>query len=299
MSHSARMRAEHDFNLRQDDRLVRGALTRKPSWASRAFRPHKSCRPFSHPHRGQDRERCSSPTPFRPSVVRASSGPTKFVKYLPQFGWDASVLTVSNPSVPLRDESLCRDIPAATCIVRARTLEPSYSAKAALVTSRVTGGQGPVLQTTSVRGTPGARVVAATRPADSLERTRVPARSVRALREDSSRRDRRQRAAIFVAACSEPRSAAPRGVPLVLDYRDEWAISQPTLGEPAGCVALSIAIQRAMERYALRRATCGDCDLAAERRRADGRLCREAHAAAASRQPHLQRLRSRRLRSRT
>src|SRR5215467_8305543 len=27
---------------------------------------------------------------------------TKFVKYLPQFGWNASVLTASNPSVPRR-----------------------------------------------------------------------------------------------------------------------------------------------------------------------------------------------------
>src|SRR4029453_11382264 len=57
---------------------------------------------------------------------------TKFVKYLPQFGWEASVLTVSNPSVPVRDESLCRDVPASTTIVRARTFEPSYATKAAL-----------------------------------------------------------------------------------------------------------------------------------------------------------------------
>src|SRR5581483_9788229 len=28
---------------------------------------------------------------------------TKFVKYLPRHGWDVSVLTVANPSVPLYD----------------------------------------------------------------------------------------------------------------------------------------------------------------------------------------------------
>jgi len=52
---------------------------------------------------------------------------TKFVKYLPQFGWLPSVLTVANPSVPLQDASLESDIPADTVIRRARTWEPGYA----------------------------------------------------------------------------------------------------------------------------------------------------------------------------
>ncbi|MGC4049848.1 MAG: glycosyltransferase [Paludibaculum sp.] len=57
---------------------------------------------------------------------------TKFVKYLPQFGWDCSVLTVANPSTPLIDGSLRRDVPVSTVVCRARTLEPGYAVKAAV-----------------------------------------------------------------------------------------------------------------------------------------------------------------------
>ena len=55
---------------------------------------------------------------------------TKFVKYLPQFGWDCSVLTVANPSTPLIDGSLRRDVPVSTVVCRAKTLEPGYAMKA-------------------------------------------------------------------------------------------------------------------------------------------------------------------------
>ena len=55
--------------------------------------------------------------------------PVKWTKYLPQFGWDVTVLTPENPSVPVRDESLLTEIPADTRIVRARTWEPSYENK--------------------------------------------------------------------------------------------------------------------------------------------------------------------------
>ncbi len=55
--------------------------------------------------------------------------PTKFVKYLRNFGWEPIVLTVANPSVPLLDESLLKDIPAGVRVYRAHTLEPSYGTK--------------------------------------------------------------------------------------------------------------------------------------------------------------------------
>jgi glycosyltransferase involved in cell wall biosynthesis len=53
----------------------------------------------------------------------------KLVKYLPSHQVTPAVLTVANASVPLRDESLARDIPKGTVILRTSTLEPSYSAK--------------------------------------------------------------------------------------------------------------------------------------------------------------------------
>jgi glycosyltransferase involved in cell wall biosynthesis len=55
----------------------------------------------------------------------------KLVKYLPSHGVTAAVLTVENPSVPVWDASLERDVPSGTDILRAPTLEPSYGAKRA------------------------------------------------------------------------------------------------------------------------------------------------------------------------
>lgn len=55
--------------------------------------------------------------------------PVKFVKYLRQFGWDVSVLMAANPSVPVFDNSLLVDIPEETNLVKARTWEPDYSLK--------------------------------------------------------------------------------------------------------------------------------------------------------------------------
>lgn len=56
----------------------------------------------------------------------------KFVKYLPEFGWEPIVLTSENPSVPVFDESLLGDIPPEASIFRTRTLEPSYGVKESL-----------------------------------------------------------------------------------------------------------------------------------------------------------------------
>ena len=38
----------------------------------------------------------------------------KFARYLPESGWDVSVLQAANPSVPLRDETLLAELPADT-----------------------------------------------------------------------------------------------------------------------------------------------------------------------------------------
>ena len=53
----------------------------------------------------------------------------KLVKYLPAHGVLPSVLTVERPSVPVMDPSLLAEVPEEVAILRARTLEPSYSAK--------------------------------------------------------------------------------------------------------------------------------------------------------------------------
>ncbi len=53
----------------------------------------------------------------------------KLAKYLPLHGVQPAVLTVSNPSVPLRDASLLRDVPPSVEVTRVRTLEPAYAVK--------------------------------------------------------------------------------------------------------------------------------------------------------------------------
>ena len=55
----------------------------------------------------------------------------KLTKYLPEYGIEPSVLTAANPSVPLRDDSLQRDVRPEMDVIRARTLEPGYGIKKA------------------------------------------------------------------------------------------------------------------------------------------------------------------------
>jgi glycosyltransferase involved in cell wall biosynthesis len=54
----------------------------------------------------------------------------KLVKYLPGYGITPSVLTVDNPSVPLLDSSLAREVAPEVTVLRAPTLEPGYGMKA-------------------------------------------------------------------------------------------------------------------------------------------------------------------------
>ncbi|HTQ04127.1 MAG TPA: glycosyltransferase [Polyangiaceae bacterium] len=53
----------------------------------------------------------------------------KLVKYLPEHDVLPSVLTVARPSVPVMDASLLAEVPKEVAVLRAPTLEPSYSAK--------------------------------------------------------------------------------------------------------------------------------------------------------------------------
>ncbi len=55
----------------------------------------------------------------------------KLAKYLPHHGVRPAVLTAANPSVPLLDPSLLRDVPEGIEVTRVRTLEPEYAAKRA------------------------------------------------------------------------------------------------------------------------------------------------------------------------
>jgi glycosyltransferase involved in cell wall biosynthesis len=155
----------------------------------------------------------------------------KLVKYLPQHGVTPSVLTVQNPSAPLRDDSLERDLPKAIEIVRAPTWEPGYQTKArALRAAR------------AERGPLSARLRA---PLVKLARRFVvpdvqvlwlPGAS-RALlgRILSDRPDD----VVFISGppfsqfCLAALARVRPGTAVVLDYRDEWSRA-PTVDAAAG-----------------------------------------------------------------
>lgn len=161
----------------------------------------------------------------------------KFAKYLPHHGWDVSVLTVENPSVPLTDASLLREISPDTVIRYAKTWEPSYAVKSALASGR----QGPTTGSTS---TP---VTGRTRPAPSLwtsSKSFVKRTAAAVLQPDpqilwvpnaiaAGRRLLSEMSHDAIVASGPPFSsflaaeslARVSGLPLILDYRDEWTIS--------------------------------------------------------------------------
>jgi glycosyltransferase involved in cell wall biosynthesis len=175
---------------------------------------------------------------------------TKFVKYLPEFGWQSSVLTAANPSVPAYDPSLEADVPSGTIITRARTLEPSYRVKAAI--SAGSQPAGIVHRLLKRLGLSLANAVLQPDP----QILWLPA----AVRAGSRLLDEMPHSAII--ATGPPFSSflvgamlrRQTGLPLVLDYRDEWDLSHRYL-ENKRHGLLSRFIQRQMQRRAVKSAS--------------------------------------------
>ncbi len=162
----------------------------------------------------------------------------KLVKYLPEHGVQPRVLTVTNPSVPVLDQSLERDFPRGLEVLRARTFEPSYAAKRAAWEAKGSGATGE--RERAQRPSPLAKLRrTATKAASDLARQLLfpdpqvlwqPAAQlalVRALREPTD--------VVFVSGppfsqfllAPTVRLFAPRAA-LVLDYRDEWSTYRQT-----------------------------------------------------------------------
>ena len=203
---------------------------------------------------------------------------TKFVKYLPEFGWECSVLTVANPSVPVFDDSLADEIPESTIIRRARTLEPGYALKNVVSAGAASASQQQpgllskakrcLKQTVRIAGNailqPDAQILW------------YPA----AVKEGMNLLAEQPHDAIFVTA--PPFSAFVIGaelsrrssLPLVIDYRDEWGISN-RYQENRQKSGLSHWLQNRMQRRVLRQATA---IVATTRRSAES----VAHTAAAA-----------------
>ncbi len=185
--------------------------------------------------------------------------PVKFIKYLRSHGWEITVLTVSNPSVPVFDETLKQDIPPDTVIHEAPTLEPDYRYKAKvssghdglagvrsqgragfsftrLFKGALRGVGGMLLQPDpQVLWLPGAGREALrllrNKPHDLIFATAPPYSSL-------------------LLGCWLKRRT---GIPLVLDFRDEWDLSN-AYRENSRRDAVSLFVQRRMKRKVLKSA---------------------------------------------
>jgi len=179
--------------------------------------------------------------------------PVKFVKYLREFGWEPSVLVAENPSVPVFDESLLRDLPDGVRIVRARTLEPGYAAKSKLSSSSSSGSPR--------RWSPGPWIKSLVRGAASLALQPDPQvlwlpaayrQAMRLLNEqphDAIVATAPSYSNLLLGAMLKRRT----GLPLVLDYRDEWDLSSLYL-EHSHKDEWSRTVQERMQRWILRQA---------------------------------------------
>jgi len=177
---------------------------------------------------------------------------SKFVRYLPEFGWECSVLTAANPSVPVFDETLVKEMPDSTVVRRTPTFEPGYAFKNA-----VSAGANADQSSFS----PGRLLKKIIRSAGNavLQPDAQVLWYPRAVREGRRLLNELHHDAIFVTAppfsslligASLSRSS---GLPLIVDYRDEWGISNQYQEDRQKSV-LSRVIQERMQRRVLRQA---------------------------------------------
>lgn len=191
--------------------------------------------------------------PFPPVGGAGVQRVTKFVKYLPRLGWDVSVLTVANPSVPLYDDSLAKDIPPDTLVRRARSWEPGYALKASVSAGqqgehRARGGLKKFLSGAARRlGTlmlqPDPQIL--WMPGAVAEGKRL----LRRVRHDTILASGPPFSTFLIAAALGRHAK----VPLVLDYRDEWTISNE-YWENKRLDPLSRYVQGRMQRNVIRAA---------------------------------------------
>ncbi len=179
--------------------------------------------------------------------------PLKFVKYLRRYGWDVSVLMAANPSVPVFDESLCRDLPDDLVIEKARTWEPDYRlkqqlgqqqpAKSGLVSRLKGAARSTAKGLASVMLQPDPQMLWVPNALSAAKRllARLPHDAILATAPPYSN--------LVLGTMLKRRT----GLPLIVDYRDEWDLSSQYL-ENSRKDWFSHVVQERMQRSVLRRA---------------------------------------------
>lgn len=138
---------------------------------------------------------------------------SKLVKYLPEHGIEPTVLTVQNPSVPVADTSLGRDVPESVEVIRAATLEPGYGMKQAAWSAQRPGARRRAVAIVKSLLAPDPQIL--WQPAAQLELARRLARRADDL--------------VFVSGppfsqfLLAPLARLGERSAVVLDYRDEWS----------------------------------------------------------------------------
>jgi glycosyltransferase involved in cell wall biosynthesis len=178
--------------------------------------------------------------------------PVKWVKNLRRMGWDVTVLTTENPSVPARDESLLADIPDDVLVIRARTWEPDYRTKQGLVDQSATAGsRGIVARVRNVvKGIVKQGIKLTLQPDPQVlwvpNAIRAGRQILREVPHDAILVTAPAYSSFFIGTALKRRS----GLPLVLDFRDEWDMSGRYL-ENAQRDRVSRMIQERMQQYVL------------------------------------------------
>jgi hypothetical protein len=165
---------------------------------------------------------------FPPTGGAGVGRPLKLVKYLGLHGVTPAVLTAANPSVPVTDTSLLRDVPEGMEIVRARTLEPGYAVKKASWTAEAAPGGAP-----ATGGAAGWKKRALRWAMNAGRQALIPDPQVLwqpAAQLALARRLARQQDDVVLISAPPfsqfllaPLVRTRPGVGVVLDYRDEWS----------------------------------------------------------------------------
>lgn len=180
--------------------------------------------------------------------------PVKWAKYLGKAGWDVTVLTTANPSVPTRDESLLADLPSDVRVVRARTYEPDYRVKQNLIQQTEAKRLGLAQRVKgAVKGLAKRCIKLALQPDPQVlwnhDAIRVGTRTLQQQPHDAILVTAPAYSSFFIGAALKRRF----GLPLVLDYRDEWDLSGKYL-ENAQRDWISRVIQTRMQSRLLKKA---------------------------------------------
>ena len=196
---------------------------------------------------------------YPPSGGSGVQRPLKMSRYLPEFGWDVTVLTVdpAHAAYPDPDPSMLGDVPPGVTVERTRAWDP-YAAYARLLGARKSDLVGVAGLNAADASGPKQRLAAWLRANVFLPDARVgwvpfALRRARQLHAD--------RPFDAVVTTAPPMSlhlvglafARATGVPWVADFRDPWTDRYDLQKLPRSRAAL--ALDRALERAVLRRAS--------------------------------------------